>query len=55
MSSRAGNTKKTETEIEDCRSKGKWQKVTELAEEIKTTHGKHLIKFISVMEYYFIC
>lgn len=36
MTNRVRNTSKVEALIESCRSEGKWQKVIELAEELKT-------------------
>lgn len=36
MASRNRNTVKIETTIENCRSEAKWQRVIELAEELKT-------------------
>lgn len=36
MTSRNRNNVKIETTIENCRSEGKWQRVIELAEELKT-------------------
>lgn len=36
MTSRSRNNVKVETTIENCRGEGKWQKVIELAEELKT-------------------
>lgn len=35
MTSRNRNNVKIETTIENCRSEGKWQRVIELAEELK--------------------
>lgn len=36
MTSRNRNNVKIETTIENCRSEAKWQRVIELAEELKT-------------------
>lgn len=37
MTSRSRNNVKIETTIESCRSEGKWQRVIELAEELKSS------------------
>lgn len=37
MTGRNRNNVKIETTIENCRSEGKWQKVIELAEELKSS------------------
>lgn len=36
MTGRNRNNVKIETTIENCRSEGKWQRVIELAEDLKT-------------------
>lgn len=36
MTGRSRNVVKIETTIEQCRSEGKWQKVIELADDLKT-------------------
>lgn len=41
MANRNRNTVKTEAIIESCRSEAKWQKVIELAEELKTGSPIH--------------
>lgn len=45
MASRNRNNVKIETTIEGCRSEAKWQRVIELAEELKTgspNYGNHI-------------
>lgn len=44
MANRSRNNVKIETTIESCRSEAKWQRVIELAEELKTgspNYGKY--------------
>lgn len=51
MTSRNRNNVKIETTIENCRSEGKWQRVIELAEELKTgspDYGKHRVSDSSI-------
>lgn len=50
MTGRNRNNVKIETTIENCRSEGKWQRVIELAEELKIgspNYGKLYYLFVS--------
>lgn len=50
MTSRNRNNVKIETTIETCRSEGKWQRVIELAEELKSgspDYGKVILALVA--------
>ncbi len=49
MTGRKQNVVKIETTIEQCRSEGKWQKVIELADELKSgspSYGESVILWL---------
>lgn len=49
MTGRSRSTVKIETTIETCRSEGKWQKVIELAEELKVGSPNYGIKYLVLL------